>query len=34
MNKLKQGILASAIATTSLFVQVNDAIAKTLSKEN
>ena len=33
MNKLRQGILASAIATTSLFVQVNDAIAKTLNNE-
>jgi hypothetical protein len=32
-NKLKQGFVVSMVVATSLFTQINDAIAKTLNNE-
>jgi hypothetical protein len=33
MNKLRQGLIVSTIATLSLFSQINEAIASVLSKD-
>jgi len=33
MNKLRQGLIVSTIATLSLFSQINEAIASVLNKD-